>query len=80
MWKDYYGQMVWRYYNAEGKSIICISGVYSSNPDADIDHWSGTVTSNGLKKMGCIKSQNLEILKLKCLIAAKELGWKIESF
>ena len=79
MWKCFYGRMVWRYYNSEGKTVICINGVYNAN-GKDFKHWDAVVTNNSLNRTGRILSDNnLELLKLKCLIVAKELGWNIEK-
>ena len=78
MWKCSYGRMVWRYYNSEGKVVACINGIYIENGKG-FKHWDAVVTSNGLKRMGRILSDdNLELLKLKCLIMAKDFGWNIE--
>lgn len=44
------------------------------------DVWVGIVLSGArLSKIEILTSDDLEVLKVQCLLKAKEVGWKIEN-
>lgn len=44
------------------------------------DIWVGIVLSGArLSKIEILTSDDLEVLKVQCLLKAKEVGWKIEN-
>jgi hypothetical protein len=84
-WKkndEWYGPGASLYYEIDikNKLIICIMCRFSSDDKVEGFRSEIKVVSNGEPSVGHVYDEDLDVVKLKSLIKAKELGFDLKGF